>query len=67
MSHYFHTPDEPLVTHEFTATVFGRELTFTAAPATGRPVSSAVTHARLASRPHLKCTAMLVTSAPAAT
>ena len=32
MSHYFHTPDEPLVTHEFTATVFGRELTFTAAP-----------------------------------
>ena len=31
-SHYFHTPDEPLVTHEFTATVFGRELTFTAAP-----------------------------------
>ncbi|MBK7819547.1 MAG: methyltransferase [Tessaracoccus sp.] len=32
MSHYFHTPDEPLVTHEFAATVFGRELTFTAAP-----------------------------------
>ena len=32
MSHYFLTPEEPLVTHEFTATVFGRELTFTAAP-----------------------------------
>lgn len=32
MSHYFHTPDEPLVTHEFTATAFGRELTFTSAP-----------------------------------
>ncbi|MFT3889204.1 MAG: methyltransferase [Arachnia sp.] len=32
MSHYFHTPDEPLVTHEFVASVFGRELTFTAAP-----------------------------------
>ncbi len=31
-SHYFHTPDEPLVAHEFMATVFGRELTFTAAP-----------------------------------
>lgn len=32
MSHYFHTPEEPLVTHEFDATVFGRDLTFTAAP-----------------------------------
>ena len=32
MSHYFLAPGEPLVTHEFTATVFGRELTFTAAP-----------------------------------
>ena len=31
MSHYFHTPDEPLVTHEFNATIFGRDLTFTAA------------------------------------
>lgn len=31
MSHYFHTPEDPLVTHEFTATIFGRELTFTAA------------------------------------
>lgn len=31
MSHYFHTPDEPLRTHEFSATIFGRELTFTAA------------------------------------
>lgn len=30
MSHYFHTPDEPLVTHEFKATVFGNDLTFTA-------------------------------------
>lgn len=30
MSHYFHTPDEPLVTHEFRATVFGHDLTFTA-------------------------------------
>ncbi|HJE52173.1 MAG TPA: class I SAM-dependent methyltransferase [Tessaracoccus flavescens] len=30
MSHYFHTPDEPLVTHEFDATIFGRELTFVA-------------------------------------
>ena len=32
MSHYFETPDDPLVTGEFTATVFGRELTFTTAP-----------------------------------
>ncbi|GAA4904558.1 methyltransferase [Tessaracoccus lubricantis] len=31
MSHYFHTPDEPLVTHEFDATIFGNDLTFTAA------------------------------------
>lgn len=31
MSHYFHTPDSPLVTHEFRATIFGNELTFTAA------------------------------------
>ncbi len=31
MSHYFHTPEDPLVTHEFTATIFGRELAFTAA------------------------------------
>ncbi|MDO5678053.1 MAG: methyltransferase [Propionibacteriaceae bacterium] len=31
MSHYFHTPDEPLVTHEFDATIFGNSLTFTAA------------------------------------
>lgn len=31
MSHYFHTPDKPLVTHEFGATVFGNDLTFTAA------------------------------------
>lgn len=31
MSHYFHTPDEPLVTHEFGARIFGNELTFTAA------------------------------------
>lgn len=31
MSHYFHTPDEPLVTREFTAQVFGNELTFTTA------------------------------------
>lgn len=32
MSHYFETPDEPLVRHEFNARVFGRDLTFTAAP-----------------------------------
>lgn len=31
MSHYFVTPDEPLVTHEFEARVFGRELTFLSA------------------------------------
>lgn len=31
MSHYFHTPDQPLRTHEFAATIFGRDLTFTAA------------------------------------
>ncbi|AQP43982.1 class I SAM-dependent methyltransferase [Tessaracoccus flavus] len=31
MTHYFHTPQDPLVTHEFSATIFGRELTFTAA------------------------------------
>ena len=30
MSHYFHTPDTPLVTHEFDATIFGNDLTFTA-------------------------------------
>lgn len=32
MSHYFTTPDEPMRTHEFTATVFGTDMTFTAAP-----------------------------------
>ncbi len=32
MSHYFETPNQAGPTHEFTATVFGRELTFTAAP-----------------------------------
>ncbi|MCG6566052.1 class I SAM-dependent methyltransferase [Tessaracoccus sp. ZS01] len=31
MSHYFDTPDQPLVTHEFNATVFGNDLTFTTA------------------------------------
>ena len=42
-------------------------LTCTLALATGLPLSSAVTQARLRSRPHLKCTAMLVTSAAVAT
>ena len=32
MSHYFETPTQAGPTHEFTATIFGRELTFTAAP-----------------------------------
>ena len=32
MSHYCTTPDEPMRTHEFTATVFGTDMTFTAAP-----------------------------------
>lgn len=31
MSHYFHTPEDPLITREFRATVFGQELTFTTA------------------------------------
>ncbi|WP_040284648.1 class I SAM-dependent methyltransferase [Tessaracoccus massiliensis] len=31
MNHYFHTPDQPMVTHEFRATIFGEDLTFTAA------------------------------------
>lgn len=31
MSHYFHTPEGDLVTHEFNATIFDNELTFTAA------------------------------------
>lgn len=31
MSHYFHTPDQPLIASEFTAKVFGRDLTFTTA------------------------------------
>lgn len=30
MSHYFHTPEGDLVTHEFSATIFGNDLTFTA-------------------------------------
>ena len=32
MSHYFTTPDELMRTHEFTATIFGTDMTFTAAP-----------------------------------
>ena len=32
MSHYFETPEEPFVAHDFTATIFGRELTFASAP-----------------------------------
>ena len=32
MSHYFMTPEGPLRTHEFDAVIFGRDLTFTAAP-----------------------------------
>ncbi len=31
MSHYFHTPGQPLIASEFTAKVFGRDLTFTTA------------------------------------
>ena len=31
MTHYFHTPDRPLVTHEFDARIFGRDLSFVAA------------------------------------
>lgn len=31
MSHYFETPSDPLVTQEFRATVFGRDLTFATA------------------------------------
>ena len=30
MSHYFETPDSPLITHDFDAVIFGNELTFTA-------------------------------------
>ena len=31
MSHYFETPDEPLVTRTIDATIFGNDLTFTTA------------------------------------